>query len=174
MGYPDRLAGEGLGDGAIPYAVGKLVLWANGRSAIDAPTAKMNSLLHPSVRRIAIANPKHAPYGRAAVESMKQAGLFDKVQSRLVMGENVTQAAQFAHTGAAQVGLIALSLALTDKLKSSGSFWEIPATHYRPIDQGYLLLKRSRSAGEAKAFADFVTGPEGREILKRYGFGLPE
>lgn len=174
MEYPRRLAAAGLGDAAVPYAVGKIVIWTNSGSGIEAGNEKMRSLLHPKALRIAIANPRHAPYGRAALEAMRHAGLLDRVRPRLVMGENVTQAAQFVHTGAAQVGIIALSLALTDKLKSTGTFWEIPDSSYRPIEQGVLLLARTRHPEAAKAFADFVTGSEGREILTRYGFGLPE
>ncbi len=129
MAYPERLAQQGFaqkGEVVKTYAVGKIVLWSNRRSGIQPATEKMNSLLNKKVNRIAIANPKHAPYGRAAVEIMKAEKIYERLKPKLVMGENVTQAAQFAHTGAAQVGIIALSLALAAKMQNAGSYWQVP------------------------------------------------
>ena len=176
MDYPRRLESgkwAGRGQKVTPYAVGKIALWSSRSSGIDVRRKKMDALLSSRALRIAIANPAHAPYGRAAVEALKYFKVFASVERRLVMGENVTQAAQFAHTGAAQVGIIALSLARIGKMKSAGTYWEIPSAAYRPIEQGYLILKNAENPVAVKAFTDFVSGADGAEILKRYGFGLP-
>lgn len=173
MAYPELLAKNGFaqkGEVVEAYAVGKIVLWSNHRSGVQPATEKMNSLLNKKVNHIAIANPKHAPYGRAAMEIMQNQKVYEELKSKLVMGENVTQAAQFAHTGAAQVGIIALSLALMDKMKSVGSFWRVPENLYHPIQQGALLLKNAPNPQAAKYFANFLSGPEGQQILARHGF----
>jgi molybdate transport system substrate-binding protein len=174
MAYPELLAKQGFaqkGEVVTAYAVGKIVLWSNRRSGIRPATEKMNSLLNKKVNRIAIANPKHAPYGRAAMEFMQAKKVFERLKPKLVMGENVTQAAQFAHTGAAQLGIIALSLALTDKMQSAGSYWQVPENQYQPIQQGALLLKNAPNPQAAKSFAKFLSGPAGQKILARHGFG---
>ena len=200
MEYPQRLKSEGHGHSdhdVFPYAMGHIVLWLPHNAGMDAEQAKMRSLFNPAViwlphdagmdaerekmrslinlttRKIAIANPRHAPYGRAAVEALKALKVFEQVQSRLVMGENVSQAAQFAHTRAAQASIIALSLALTSKMKSTGSFWEIPAEFYQPIDQGHLILKGSRNPSAADSLGRFIAGKRGQKILQRYGFSFP-
>jgi molybdate transport system substrate-binding protein len=173
MNYPELLAKNGFaykGEAVEAYAVGKIVLWSNHRSGVQPAIEKMRSLLNKKVNHIAIANPKHAPYGRAAMEFMKAEKVFEQLKPKLVMGENVTQAAQFAHTGAAQVGIIALSLALMGKMQSAGSFWEVPENLYQPIQQGALLLKNAPNPQAAKSFANFLSGPEGQKILARHGF----
>ena len=175
MAYPELLAKQGFaqkGEVVKTYAVGKIVLWSNRRSGIQPAAEKINSLLNKKVIHIAIANPKHAPYGRAAMEFMKAKQIYDQLKPKLVMGENVTQTAQFAHTGAAQVGIIALSLALTDKMQSAGNYWEVPQKLYQPIYQGALILKNSRNPQAAKSFANFLSGPAGQTILARHGFTL--
>lgn len=173
MEYPEKLAqtGHALADSAVtPYAAGKIVLWIPGGLGLDPRAKKLNTLLDPRVMKVSIANPKHAPYGRAAIDALKHSGIYDRVRPRLIQGENITQAAQFVHTGAAQAGLIALSLARTPKMAAIGSYWEVPQTDYQPIRQGYLPLKNGRSPQAARAFADYVGGPAGREVLMRYGF----
>ena len=173
MEYPEKLAqtGQSLANSAAtPYAAGKIVLWVPGGLGLDPRAKKLNTLLDPRVMKVSIANPKHAPYGRAAIDALKNSGIYDRVRSRLIQGENITQAAQFVHTGAAQAGLIALSLARTQKMAAIGSYWEVPQTDYQTIRQGYLPLKNGRSPQAAMAFADYVRGPAGREVLMRYGF----
>jgi molybdate transport system substrate-binding protein len=173
MTYPEKLAAAGQalpGAEVVPYGAGKIVLWMPSALALDPRAEKMNTLQDPHVRKIAIANPKHAPYGRAAIQALKRAGLYRRVQSKLILGENITQAAQFVHTGAAEAGLIALSLARTAKMSALGTYWEVPAGDYDAIRQGFLMLKGGRNPEAARAFADFVSGPVGREVLLRYGF----
>lgn len=173
MAYPQLLAEQGfaLKDGvARIYAVGKIVVWSNRRSGIQPSIEKIDSLRSKKLNRIAIANPKHAPYGRAAVELMKNERVYDQLKPKLVMGENVTQAAQFSHTGAVELGIIALSLALQDKMKSAGSYWEVPQKFYQPIHQGVLLLKNAPNPQAAKSFAHFLLSSIGQKILVRHGF----
>ncbi len=166
-----EIDGRGLpGESAIPYAAGKIVLWIPKNISSSAAEEKIKLLLDPRIKKISIANPKHAPYGKAAVQALNHFGIFDAVQNKLIRGENVTQAAQFVHTGAAGAGIIALSLALSEKMRSSGNYWEIPQEKYTPINQGYLLLKNGKNRAAAKDFADFVSSPEGIQILKRFGF----
>ncbi|KMP10481.1 hypothetical protein UZ36_07470 [Candidatus Nitromaritima sp. SCGC AAA799-C22] len=177
MNYPTQLAREGHGQAghpAVTYAVGRIVLWTPSGTDLDVQKEKSKILLNPKVHKIAIANPAHAPYGKAAVEWMTRAKIYSQIKSRLVLGENISQAAQFVHSQAAQAGIIALSLALDPKMKAAGNYWEILQDQYSPIEQGFLILKNAARAGAARSFADFVTGPEGSRILKKYGFALPE
>jgi molybdate transport system substrate-binding protein len=158
------------------YAIGRIVLWTPKNSSLDIRTLGMKSLLQPEVRRIAIANPEHAPYGRAAVAAMEKSGAYATVKSKLVLGENISQAAQFAQSGAADLGIIALSLAVAEPMKSQGKFWEIPVELYPPIEQGAVILKQAERAGHAAAARQFLQAlrdPAGRAILERYGFSLP-
>src|SRR5439155_21360664 len=126
MEYPRRLIEQGLAlpESAFLYGIGHLVVWVPRDSSLDVERLGLQALLDPSVRKIALANPKHAPYGRAAEAALKPAGLYDKVQARLVYGENVAQTAQFVETGSADVGLIALSLALAPALRGQGRYGE--------------------------------------------------
>jgi molybdate transport system substrate-binding protein len=130
----------------------------------------MQVLVDPSVRKIAIANPRHAPYGRAAEAALKAAGLYDKLQGRLVFGDNVAQTAQFVQTGSADVGLIALSLALAPTLRASGRYWEIPRNAYPPMEQGGVIMSWAKETRAAQALRDFMLGAQGKAILQRYGF----
>jgi molybdate transport system substrate-binding protein len=159
------------------YAIGRIALWVPKNSPIRIETLGMKALLNPQARRIAIANPDHAPYGRAAVEAMKKAEVYDSVKSRLVFGENISQTAQFAQSGAADIGVVAMSLALTDAMKAQGRYWVIPPESYPRMDQGAVLLKQAAKAGHseaAKAFLEAVRSESGRAVLRRYGFTLPE
>jgi molybdate transport system substrate-binding protein len=176
MDYPRRLIEEGLVShgSAFVYAVGHLVIWVPRDSPLDIEKLGMQALLDPAVRRIAIANPKHAPYGRAAEAALKAAGLYDKVQERLVYGENVAQTAQFAQTGSADVAVIALSLALAPALQASGRYWEIPTDGYPRLDQGGVVLTWAKERRAAESLRDFVVGIEGKAILRRYGLFPPE
>ena len=175
IGYPKKLIDEGL---AVPnslyqYATGRIVLWVPKESSL-AVTKGMDALLDPAIKTIAIANPKHAPYGRAAVAAMEHAGVYDGVRNRLVLGENISQAAQFVESGAADIGIIALSLALAPAMSTKGTYWEIPAEAHPPLEQGAAIVKASKRADSAKQFLEFVKSPQGLAIMKRYGFVAPE
>jgi molybdate transport system substrate-binding protein len=176
MGYPEQLVTEGHASSATlyRYAVGKLVLWASLNSPLDFERDGMNAILDPSVQKVAIANPQHAPYGRAAVAALNHAGLYDRVSSRLVMGENISQAAQFVESGNAQVGFVALAHVKAPEMNGKGKYWLVPADAYPPIDQGAVVLSHSQHSKEAAEFLEFVKTKEAATILQRYGFTLPE
>jgi len=133
----------------------------------------MKALLDPSVKKIAIANPQHAPYGRAAVAALKHAGIYDQVASRLVLGENISQAAQFAESGNAQAGFVALAHAVAPGMQGKGRYWEVPAEFYPPLAQGVVVLSRSQHTMEATQFVEYIKSTEAAGILKKYGFTLP-
>lgn len=168
--YPRRLQQAGLTAGApVPYAAGRLVLWSK---KLNPATKGLNTLLEPQVKRIAIANPAHAPYGKKAEEILRHYKLYDQVRPKLVLGENIGQAAQYAATGAADVGLLAYSLALSPELRRAGRFYLIPASAHTPLQQSYVLLRRAQGNATAAAFASFIGSPAARAALKKYGFGL--
>ncbi|MBK9307972.1 MAG: molybdate ABC transporter substrate-binding protein [Nitrospira sp.] len=175
ISYPRTLEAAGL---TVPgslsrYAVGRIVLWSSHDSPLNV-TEGLKTLRHPSVRTIAIANPKHAPYGRAAVAAMKYFNTYDEAKNRLVLGENVSQAAQFVESGAADLGIIALSLARAPALKDKGTYWEIPAEAHPPLEQGAVILRSSPHQEHAKRFLAFMQSPQGQAIMTRYGFVVPE
>jgi molybdate transport system substrate-binding protein len=175
VGYPRKLSEQGLAlEGSdFVYAVGRIVIWAPIFSPIDVERLGTESLRHSSVRHIAIANPKHAPYGKAAEAAMRSLGLYEAVREKLVYGENVAQAFQFIQSGAAELGIIALSLALAPNARDQGRYREIPQQAYPRLEQGGVILKWARDPTAARSFRSFVLGSTGREILKRYGFTLP-
>src|SRR5262249_45363177 len=156
------------------YAVGRIVIWTPASTKVDVSSQGMNALLDPGIQKIAIANPAHAPYGRAAVAAMKKAGTYDKVAAKLVYGENISQAAQFAQSGNAQAGIIALSLAISPAMKDSGKTWVIPEDLYPPIEQAAVVIKNSQNGEAAKAFLEFLGSAEGKAVLDKYGFATPE
>ena len=155
MEYAKKLDAAGLAEpGTLArYAVGRLVLWTPPGSAVDVTKDGWKTLLDPRVQKIAVANPEHAPYGRAAVAALRSAGIYDQVQSKLVYGENISQAAQFAQSGNAQAGLVALSLALSPGMKD-GKWWEVPAGAYPPIEQGAIVLQSSKNKVAAGALLE--------------------
>lgn len=172
--YPRKLEANGL---TVPgtiyvYAEGTLVLWVPNGSKLDIQRG-VAVLASPGVRKIAIANPRHAPYGRAAVAALRNAGIYDAVAGKFVLGENISQTAQFVQTGNADAGLIALSLALAPSMTSAGKYYVVPATSYPTIEQAAVVLKSAKDKAAAAHFLKFVKGAEGAEILKRYGFRLP-
>lgn len=154
----------------MPYAVGRLVLW---RPHFDAAKMTLASLTDPKVTRIAIANPQHAPYGQRAEEALRAAGVWPQIFPKLVYGENIAQTAQFVQTGNAQVGLLALSLALSPPLAKQGSYWLIPDTLHQPLEQGFIITRRAANNALAHRFADYLRTPAARTVLVRYGFTLP-
>ncbi len=153
-----------------PYAVGRLVLWSGSR---DARTMTLASLADPKITRVAIANPKHAPYGQRAEEALRAAGVWAQVEPKLVYGENIAQTAQFVQTGSAQVGLIALSLALNPELSRQGGYALIPDRLHQPLEQGFILTRRAQDNALARRFADEMSSPAVRAVMSRYGFTLP-
>jgi molybdate transport system substrate-binding protein len=173
--YPRKLAELGLADkdSEFTYAVGHLVVWVPRDSPLDVEKLGAQALLDPSVRKVAIANPKHAPYGRAAESALKSLGVYDQVKDRLVLGENVAQAAQFAETGSADAGVFALSLALAPAMQDKGRYWQVPLDAYPRLEQGGIILSWAQDRQAAASLCAYVGGTEGRAILRRYGFLLP-
>src|SRR5271170_6525422 len=154
MDYPRQLIAGGQAEGAslYRYAVGRLVLWVPQDSPLDVEHKGMDVLLDASVKKISIANPQHAPYGRAAAAALKHYGLYEGVAERLVLGENVAQAAQFVESGNAQAGLVALAHAMAPAIQGKGRYWIVPAEAYPPLDQGVVLISRSPHREDATAF----------------------
>jgi molybdate transport system substrate-binding protein len=175
MDYPRQLIREGQADGPAPYqyAVGKLVLWVPADSPLDVEHKGMSVLLDPFVKKISIANPQHAPYGRAAVEALKHAGLYDRLSDKFVTGENISQAAQFVESGNAQAGFVALAHAIAPAMKGKGRYWEVPADYYAPLAQGVVVISRSSHKKEARQFLDYLKTSPAKEVLQKYGFTLP-
>src|ERR1700690_996342 len=175
MDYPRQLVSGGAADGAslYQYAVGKLVLWVPADSPLDVEHKGMSVLLDPSVKKISVANPQHAPYGRAAVAALKHAGMYDQLSDRLVLGENVSQAAQFVESGNAQAGFVALAHAVAPAMQGKGKYWEVPSDFYPPLAQGVVVLSYSQHKKEAAEFVAYVKTKETAALLQRYGFTLP-
>jgi molybdate transport system substrate-binding protein len=174
IAYPQKLEEAGLtvSGSLYQYAVGRIVMWTGHESHIDV-TQGFETLREATVKKIAIANPKHAPYGRAAVAAMEYFKVYDQVKDKLILGENISQAAQFIESGACDIGIIALSLAVAPVMKSKGTYWEVPAEAHPPIEQGAVILKSSKQQDPAKQFLAFIKGAQGQEVMKRYGFMLP-
>ncbi len=174
LDYPTKLESAGLTEPGTfyQYAVGKIVIWVPSDSKLDV-TSGLRSLLDPSIKKIAIANPQHAPYGQAAVAAMKKEGVYDKVADKFVLGENISQTASFVVSGSADVGIVALSLALSPNMKDKGRYTEIPSGEYPPIEQACVVLKSSRQKETAKAFLNFIKTPAVTELFRTYGFAVP-
>jgi molybdate transport system substrate-binding protein len=171
IAFPRDLVNSGLAaSDAKLYAIGRIVLWS---ASLDASRMTLESLADPKITRIAIANPKHAPYGQRAKEALRSAGLWEKIEPKLVYGENIAQTAQFVQTGNAQVGIIALSLALSPELASKGGYWLIPESLHQPLEQGYVVTKRAENNALARRFADYMASKAARAIMIKYGFVLP-
>jgi molybdate transport system substrate-binding protein len=174
--YPRQLVEKGLAskDNLFQYAVGHIVIWVPIGSTIDVEGLRIKAVLDPAARKVAIANPQHAPYGRAAEAALKNLGVFDEVQGRLVFGENVAQAAQFVESGAADIGIIALSLATAPAMHDKGRYWQVPLDAYPSLEQGGVILNWAKDRRAADEFCQFVSSTGGQAILKRFGFILPE
>lgn len=173
--YPRRLFEQGLADkeSEFLYGVGQIVVWVRNDSPLDVEKLGIGALLDPTARKVAIANPQHAPYGRAAEAALKSLDVYEQVKERLVLGENIAQTAQFVESGAADVGMIALSLAVAPELREKGRYWLVPLDAYPTIEQGGVIMNRAVDCEATASFRDFVAGPRGREILAHYGFILP-
>jgi len=173
--YPRKLEAAGLAEPGTfyEYAVGKIVLWVPKESTLDLQPG-LSVLLDARVKKIAIANPEHAPYGRAAVAALQHERIYEKVQDKFVLGENISQTASFVASGGADIGIIALSLALAPSMKERGRFVEIPGENYPPIRQAAMVLASSRQKTAARQFLDYVKSPATVALLKTYGFSLPQ
>lgn len=173
--FPKKLeeSGHAVAGTLYRYAIGRIVMWVPKHSKLDVSRG-MEILLAPSIEKIAIANPKHAPYGRAAVSAMQHFRVHDLVRAKLVLGENVSQAAQFVESGASDIGIIALSLALAPRMKEAGRYWEVPMDAHPPIVQGAVVLKQARNPEAARAFLEVVRSAQGQAVMMRYGFALPQ
>jgi molybdate transport system substrate-binding protein len=172
--YPKKLEAEGL---ALPgtyyeYARGRIVLLVASASRLNLE-AGLEVLLDPRVKKIAIADPAHAPYGQAAVAALRSQHLYDRVSRKLVMGENVSQAASFVLSGAADIGIIARSLAILPWSRGQARYRELPDDEYPPIQQACVVLKSSQAQKLARRFESYVAGPEAAKILEKYGFEAP-
>lgn len=173
--YPENLRdlGAALDDDVFTYAIGRIVVWVPAASLIDVRQMEIESLLAPSVKKVAVANPDHAPYGVAAVAAMQNLGVYERVKTQFVLGENIAQTAQFIDSGAADIGIIALALALAPQMSEKGNYWEIPTDTFPEMRQGGMILKDTKHPESAKSFRDFILAEEGRAVLKSFGFYLP-
>jgi molybdate transport system substrate-binding protein len=170
--YPKDLVERGLGvkDSLFVYGIGRIVLWVPKASPLAVEKLGLASLLHPAAKKIAMANPKHAPYGRAAEAALKKAGLLGRLNGKLVLGENISQTAQFVQSGAADIGLIALSLVIAGPLKDQGRWWMVPAEDHLTIEQGGVILSWAEDPAYARAFRAFLLSSQGMAIMTKYGF----
>ena len=169
VSYIDQLEQKGL---IVPgtkqvYARGRITLWTTADSPLQIDTVA--DLAKPEVKRIAIANPDHAPYGLAAQQALQSAGVWDAVKPKLVFGDNIRQTLQYAETGNVDVAIVALSLSQ----ESTGRWTLIPEQLHQPINQALAVIKTAHNQATAREFASFVSGPKGREILQKYGFAFP-
>ena len=175
IAYAHDLAAAGLAAEADVFesGQGRLVIWVRNESPIDVLKLGAEALLDTSVRRVAIANPLHAPYGRAAVAALEHLGLHERLKEQLAVGESAAQAAQYVESGAAEVGILPLALAKGTRLSERGRFWVIPADAHPPIRHGGAIHARAIDREATVAFRDFLLSPAGRLILARYGFEFP-
>jgi molybdate transport system substrate-binding protein len=170
ISLPQKLHDEGFTLAApILYAIGRIVLWS---SAIDVSNG-MQALSSLGRSRLAIANPSHAPYGQRAEEALRHYKLYDQVKSQIIMGENISQAAQFCLSGNADIGILALSLVLSPTMSGKGKYYLIEESAHQPLRQGAAVIKSSKNIKEAQEFLEFtMTGPA-RAVFEKYGFTLP-
>ncbi len=171
IAYPEALqqAGHVAGE-VMPYALGRIVIWSD---SVGATTLTLSDLQRPEFRRIAIANPRHAPYGARAREALQSVGLWQVLEPRLVYGENIAHAMQLVQSGAAEVGIIALSLALNPEIAGQGGHSLIDDSLHQPLSQGFVITRRAANNAAAHRFADFMGHDDSRRILREYGFVLP-
>ena len=173
--YPRKLiaAGLGLKETEFLYGIGQIVVWVPNSSTIDVEKLGIRALTQAGVEKVAIANPQHAPYGRAAEAAMRKLGVYEAVADRLVLGENISQTAQFVESGAADVGVIALSLALAPSMRAKGRYWSVPVDAYPRLEQGGVVLSWAQDRAAATSFIAYLNGSEGRSTLREYGFIMP-
>ena len=175
LGYAQKLEAAGLTEPGTSYryARGRIVVWVPTNSKLDLRPG-LQALLSPSIEKIAIANPQHAPYGQAAVAAMKKENIYEKIKDKFVFGENVSQTASFVVSGSADVGIVALSLALSPNMQDKGRYVEIPIDEYPPIEQACVILKSSKQKDVAGAFLNFVKTPAALDLFRNSGFTVPD
>ncbi|MFD5140591.1 molybdate ABC transporter substrate-binding protein [Streptomyces sp. NPDC058378] len=173
--YPKKLEEAGLtvAGSQFDYAVGRLVVWADKGRKFGIEAEGLKKLTDPSIRKVAIANPEHAPYGKAAVAALKSAGVYEEVEPKLVMGDNIAQAAEFVTSGNADAGVIALSLSKAGPMKDKGDVAEVDLESYPRINQGGVIMKKASDAEAAKTFTAYLGSAKAHTVLKSYGFFLP-
>lgn len=178
--YPEKLEKGGQAElgSVVPYARGKLVLWLPNNSALhlsekNLQEGNLDALTGPDVHRIALANPEHAPYGKAAVAALRHYKIYDQIKDRLVLGENISQTAQFAQSGNADAAFIALSIALSEPMKRAGHWLSLPEDSYPAIEQAGVVVNSSARKLQARLFLEFLGSPEARSILRDFGFEAP-
>ena len=174
LDYPKKLEAAGLSEpnSFYEYATGKIVIWVTKDSKLELSSG-LRGLLNPEIKKVAIANPGHAPYGQAAVAALKKEGVYDRISDKLVLGENISQTASFVASGAADVGIVALSLALAPGMKDKGRYVEIPAADYPPIQQACVVVKSSKDKATAAEFLKYFQTPAIKDVLRSYGFAVP-
>ncbi|MCI0352069.1 MAG: molybdate ABC transporter substrate-binding protein [Acidobacteriales bacterium] len=172
VGYPRTLIQAGLADPATLYVYGsgRIVVWVPEGSELDFERGGMRVLLDSRVKKVAIANPQHAPYGRAAMASLNYYSLDSALKQKLVLGENISQAAQFVQSGNADAGIVALSLVVAPAMREKGKYWLIPESSYPPLEQAAVALKSASDPALARAFVDYLRSPAVVELLRQYGF----
>ena len=172
INYPRQLKERGFTSSDVyPYGVGRIVLWSK---KIDPKKKEMKSLLSSSIKKIAIANPTHAPYGKRAEEAMVYYKVWESVKDKLVYGENISQTAQFVTTGAADIGIVALSLALSPNMKKEGGkYFVIPETSHNPLEQGAVITRHGKENKLATSFMEFMKSETANSILIHFGFTKP-
>ncbi len=168
--YPQILINNRLASDRFEFGLGRLVLWSPQGSFIDIDHVGIQGLLHPSIRKIAIANPAHAPYGAAGISALQYFGIYKKIRKKLVFGEDISQTAHFVESGSAQVGILAYSIVVRKKEKRGGEehYWLIPSDAHLPLKQVGVIIKKSRQKRLAKTFVRFITMGKGREILQHW------
>jgi molybdate transport system substrate-binding protein len=167
---PKLLGEEGFGvkDSRFTYAIGRLVLWSPNADLIKGE----ETLRFKQYKRLAMANPKTAPYGVAAMEAMQKLELWEGIQSQIVMGESLGQTMGFIESGNAQLGFVALSQVMDPKIKGKGSRWDVPNNLHEPIQQDVILLTKGKNNPAAKALMEFIGSPQAKAIIERYGYEL--
>ena len=172
VNFPQMLKKEGLtSSDPVVYAIGRLVIWS---STTDATKLTLQKLSNANIHKVAIANPELAPYGMRAKEAMKSAGMWEKLQDKLVFGENIEHTTQMVRTGAADAGIIALSLARNPEMSKQGGYSLIDSSLHGSLAQAFVITKRAKDSALARRFAAYVQTPESRKTIEKYGFVLPE
>jgi len=172
--YPKKLEAAGLAEpGTLyEYAVGRIVLWVPNDSQLDLARG-LPVVLDPAVKKIAIANPQHAPYGRAAVAALQHEKLYDRVRDKFVLGENISQTVSFVASGNAEIGIVALSLVLSPSMKEQGKYVKIPEDEYPAIHQAGVVVHASPQKALAAQFLEYLKSPPILALLTAYGFSDP-
>ncbi len=170
MERPKLLEDEGFGvkDSRFTYAIGRLVLWSTNADLVKGE----ETVRSKNFKRLAMANPKTAPYGVAAMQAMQKLELWDSLQSQIVMGESIGQTMGFIESGNAQLGFVALSQVMDPKIKGKGSRWDVPTTLHEPIKQDVILLTKGKDNPAAKALMEFIGSPQAKAIIEHYGYEL--